>query len=331
MLLGIQHRTELTYGDRVSESVMELRVMPRSDKNQTLRAFTLKVGPEAPVFSHRDWMDNQAHHFTIVSFHDRVVIVAGATVETHPKLVELASAADALPLTELNPRFQDFLGFLGPVQRDPRLVQFAEQAGLFQCTRAAEAVLLVMSRLRERLQYKKGVTSSATTVSDALDVGQGVCQDFSHLGLALLRMVGIPARYVSGYLYREPGVDDTEQSRELETHAWCEAYVPSVGWIGVDPTHGVLAGEGHVAVAVGRSYADVPPNRGVYRGDAEERIAVKVTMDRHEDHLASLPPVSPDSFEVPSFRDGPIRAERKMNLHQLEQQQQMQQQQQQQQ
>ena len=73
MLLGIQHRTELTYGDRVSESVMELRVMPRSDKNQTLRAFTLKVGPEAPVFSHRDWMDNQAHHFTIVAFHDRVL------------------------------------------------------------------------------------------------------------------------------------------------------------------------------------------------------------------------------------------------------------------
>jgi transglutaminase-like putative cysteine protease len=266
-------------------------------------------------------MDNQAHHFTIVSFHDRVVIVAGANVETHPKLVELAKAVDPLPLTELNPRFQDFLGFLGPVQRDPRLVQFAEQVGLFQCTRAAEAVLLVMSRLRERLEYKKGVTSSATTVSDALDVGQGVCQDFSHLGLALFRMVGIPARYVSGYLYRDT-------PRELETHAWCEAYVPSVGWVGVDPTHGELAGETHVAVAVGRSYADVPPNRGVYRGDAEERIAVKVTMDRFDDDLASLPPVSPGTFEVPSFRDGPLRADLKMNLRQLEQQQQQQQQQQ---
>jgi len=321
MLLGIQHRTELTYGDRVSESVMELRVMPRSDKNQTLRAFNLKVGPEAPVFSHRDWMDNQAHHFTIVSFHDRVLIVAGATVEMHPKLVELAKAEDPLPLADLNPRFQDFLGFLGPVQRDPRLVQFAEQVGLFQCTRAAEAVLLVMSRLRERIEYKKGVTSSATTVSDALDVGQGVCQDFSHLGLALLRMIGIPARYVSGYLYRDA-------PRELETHAWLEAFVPSVGWIGLDPTHGELAGETHVAVAVGRSYADVPPNRGVYRGEAEEKIAVKVTMDRLDDNLASLPPMSPGSFDVPSFKDGPVRAERRMNLHQLEQQQQQQQQQQ---
>ena len=324
MLLGIQHRTELTYGERVSESVMELRVTPRSDKNQTLRAFTLKVGPEAQVFSHRDWMDNQAHHFTIVSFHDRVVIVAGATVETHPKLVELASATDALPLAELNPRFQDFLGFLGPVQRDPRLVQFAEQVGLFQCSRAAEAVLLVMTRLRERLEYKKGVTSSATTVSDALDLGQGVCQDFSHLGLALLRMIGIPSRYVSGYLYRET-------PRELETHAWCEAFVPSVGWIGFDPTHGELAGESHVAVAVGRSYADVPPNRGVYRGEAEERIAVSVTIDRHDDSMVSYPAMTPGAFDVPIFRDGPVRAERRMNLRQLEQQQMQAQQQQQQQ
>src|SRR5262245_37285105 len=146
MLLGIQHRTELTYAARVSESTMELRVTPRSDKNQTLRAFNLKVGPEAPVFSHRDWNDNQAHHFTIAAFHDRVVIVAGATVETHPKLTELTKAADPLPLTGLGPRFQDFLGFLGPVQRDPRLVQFAEEVGLFRCARASEAVLLVMSR-----------------------------------------------------------------------------------------------------------------------------------------------------------------------------------------
>jgi transglutaminase-like putative cysteine protease len=298
---------------------MELRVQPRSDKNQTLRAFSLKVGPEAPVFSHRDWNDNQAHHFTIVSFHDRVMIVAGATVEMHPKLIELARATDTLPLEELNPRFQDFLTFLGPVERDPRLAQFAEQIGLFQCTRAAEAVLLVMTRLRERIEYKKGVTSSATTVSDALNVGQGVCQDFSHLGLALLRMIGIPARYVSGYLYKE-------SPRELETHAWCEAYLPSVGWVGLDPTHGELTSEGHVAVAVGRSYADVPPNRGVYRGEAEERIAVKVTIDRLDDTLASLAPMAPGSFDVPSYPDGPVRGESKLNLAQLEQQQQQQQQ-----
>jgi transglutaminase-like putative cysteine protease len=318
MLLGIQHRTELTYGGRVSESVMELRVTPRSDKNQTLRAFNLKVGPEAPVHSHRDWNDNQAHHFTIVPFHERVLIVAGSTVETHPKVVELAAQTDPLPLSDLGPRFQDFLGFLGPVQRDPRLVRYAEELGLCRCARAAEAILLVTTRLRERLEYKKGVTSSTTTVTDALDLGQGVCQDFTHIGLALFRMVGIPARYVSGYLFRE-------NVRELETHAWCEAFLPSIGWVGVDPTHGELAGEGHVAAAVGRSYADVPPNRGVYRGEAEEKINVKVTIEKLDERLAAHPPVSPGALDVPSFREGPI-AERRLNLIEIAQQQQQQQQ-----
>jgi len=318
MLLGIQHRTELSYGTRVSESVMELRVTPRSDKNQTLRAFSLKVGPEAPVHTHRDWNDNQAHHFTIVPLHDRVLIVAGATVETHPMLVELAAAPDPLPLEGLSHRFQDFLGFSGPVQRDPRLVQYAEEVGLFRCQRAAEAMLLVTTGLQRRLEYKKGVTSSNTTVADALDIGQGVCQDFSHVGLALLRMVGIPSRYVSGYLFRE-------EMFELETHAWCEAYLPSIGWVGLDPTHGELASDGHVAVAIGRSYADVPPNRGVYRGDAEESIRVKVTIDKLDERLAAHAPLSPNSLDVPSFLEGPI-VERRMNLQELAQQQQQQQQ-----
>jgi transglutaminase-like putative cysteine protease len=280
------------------------------------------VGPEAPVHSLRDWNDNQAHHFTIVPFHERVLIVAGATVETHPMAVELSAASDPLPLDSLGPRFQDFLGFQSPVLRDPRLSRYGEEIGLFRATRAGAAVLTVMKRLRERLEYKRGVTSSATTVSDALDVGQGVCQDFAHIGLALLRMLGIPARYVSGYVYRE-------SMRELETHAWCEAFVPSFGWVGIDPTHGELAGDGHVAVAIGRSYADVPPNRGVYRGDAEEKIQVQVTIDKLDDRLAAHALLTPGALDVPSYVEG-IVIERRNNLHDLAQQRQQQQQQQQQ-
>ena len=318
MLLGIQHQTLLTYAARIRESVLELRVTPRSDKNQTLRAFGMQVGPEVPVFSHRDWNDNQVHHFTVAAFHDRVVIAASANVETHPQTVDLSACTDKLPLAGLNHRFHDFLGFQGPIERDARLVRFAEEAGAFRLMHAGEAAHFVMHRLSERLAYKKGVTSSATTVSGALDLGQGVCQDFSHAALALLRILGIPARYTSGYLYRE-------SQAELETHSWCEAFLPSVGWVGLDTTHRQLAGEGHVAVAVGRSYADVPPNRGVYRGEADETITVSVKIKKLDERLLGLTPVTPTSFDVPTFLPG-HHTERALSSSLLEQQQQQQQQ-----
>jgi transglutaminase-like putative cysteine protease len=212
------------------------------------------------------------------------------------------------------------LSFHGAVERDPRLVTFAEELGLFQVKRAGEAALVVMKRLGERLAYKKGVTSSATTASSVLDLGAGVCQDFSHVALALLRILGIPARYTSGYLYRDA-------VRELETHSWCEAFLPSVGWVGLDATHRETAGQGHVAAAVGRSYADVPPNRGIYRGDADETISVSVKMTKLDESLAGLPPFAATSLDVPTFLPG-AGAETRASSSSLEQQQQQQQQQQ---
>lgn len=318
MLLSIQHKTELTYAEPISESVIELRMMPRNDKNQTLRSFALAVGPEAPVFEQADWQGNRGHHFSIVDVHDRVEIVASSVVETHTPRNSLDELIDPLPLPSINHRLEDFLLPHGPVQKDLRLNTFAEQIGLLSEKKLSSVLAVVTARLRELLRYTKGVTTSGTSVCAALDLGKGVCQDFSHVALALLRMLGIPSRYVSGYLYRSG-------SPELETHAWVEAYSPTAGWIGLDPTHGELASESHVAVAVGRSYADVPPNRGVYRGAAEEVISVKVTMQRLDNDQEPVPViVRPEARLLP---DRMVR-ERRFDLHALEQQQQQQQQQQ---
>jgi transglutaminase-like putative cysteine protease len=165
------------------------------------------------------------------------------------------------------------------------------------------------------LTYKRGVTNSLTTVAEALDHGAGVCQDFTHLALSLMRLIGVPARYVSGYLHRS-------DLPEVETHAWCEAFFPSIGWVGFDPTHGEPTGEGHIAIATGRSYADVPPNRGVYRGEAEEKISASVTITQVE--TSSLNPFT-TPFQVPSYADAPGGA-LTASGYQLEQQQQQQQQ-----
>jgi transglutaminase-like putative cysteine protease len=178
----------------------------------------------------------------------------------------------------------------------------------------------VIHALRQELTYKKGVTTSASAVSDVLREGAGVCQDFTHVAIALLRGLGVPTRYVSGYLYRDG-------STELETHAWLEAFVPSLGWVGLDPTHSELVGAGHVAVAVGRSFADVPPNRGIFRGDATEAIKARVEIRAVEQVPRNLLAPRPVPLSVPTYDQGPLPHRERLE-YQLEQQQQQQQQQQ---
>src|SRR5690606_27691565 len=132
-------------------------------------------------------------------------------------------------------------------------------------------LIRLIAAVRGRMNYEKKVTTAQTPVSEALTLGQGVCQDFAHLFIGVCRSLGLPARYVSGYL-KHPG--------EIETHAWAQVWAGErVGWVDVDPTHAELVSDDHVVTAVGRDYSDVPPNRGVWKGQAEEAITVAVTVE----------------------------------------------------
>lgn len=317
MLLSIRHVTELAYDRRISESVMQLRMVPRSDSHQTLRGFGLAIGPSAPVFEHVDWLGNRVHQFSVVDFHDRLVILAHSAVEMHASAIDLDRVDDPFPLERPDAwRHHDYLQLEGPLRPDPRLDELIGALELREATRAREVLDAVTMRLGDHLAYRKGVTTSATDVSTVLDQGAGVCQDFAHLGIALLREVGIPARYVSGYLGRRG--DDVE----LETHAWLEAHLPSAGWVALDPTHRVRPDRHHVAIAVGRSFADVPPNRGVYRGDASERIAVRVRMEEVEEVPRGLLAPRAAMLEVPTFAGVADARHREAIDYQQEQQQQ---------
>lgn len=319
MLLHIVHRTELTYPSRISESVMELRMTPRTDVHQTLRGFGLAVGPQAPLIEHVDWLGNRVHQFSVIAFHDALVIVAESCVETHPlhpNEVELQGVPDELPVPLADYRLSDFLCFHGPVNDDPRLADLARVLAIDRASRVGDALHRVATGLMHELAYQKGVTNTTTSVSRVLDARAGVCQDFAHVALALLRRVGIPARYVSGYLYRADG------EPELETHAWVEAFVPSRGWVAIDPTHSRVAGEQHVAVGVGRSFRDVPPNRGVYRGDSSESISAVVNIAEVGEVPKGLLAPRPVPIDVQTYASGPAQHREQLDYQQEQQQQQ---------
>jgi transglutaminase-like putative cysteine protease len=319
MLYSIVHTTELGYTSRISESVIELRVAPRSDETQTLRGFGLAVGPAAPVFEYVDWLGNRVHHFSVVDFHDRLVIEAQSAVEVRQSWLSLPAVADEIATLPRDHKLEDFRAFVGPVDRCDDLGSLSRRLELQHATQVGQVLERVL-QLGKELTYKKGVTTSASAASEVLRKGGGVCQDFAHVAIALLRALGIPSRYVSGYLHR-PG------AAELETHAWLEAYVPSLGWLGIDPTHAQATGEGHVAVGVGRTFADVPPNRGIFRGDATESIKVRVEMASVAQVPRNLLAPRPVPLSVPTYDQGPMPHREKLD-YQLEQQQQQQQQQQ---
>jgi transglutaminase-like putative cysteine protease len=314
MLLSIQHRTELAYTARISETVMEVRMTPRTDTHQSMRGVRLVVGPTAPLLEFDDWLGNRVQQFSIVPFHERVVILAESAVDTHRTVPPYASLDEPVPVPIGDHRLRDFLAFGGYVADDPRLGELGQALGLDEAASVGDMVERVATRLRDRLEYRKGETTSATGLEGVLDAGGGVCQDLAHVSIALLRRAGVPARYVSGYLHRDGG-------GELETHAWCEAWSGSAGWLPVDPTHRGPAGDGHVVVAHGRDYGDVPPNRGVFRGDAEEAITATVTIAPIEALPAGLLAPRGVGIDVPSYGDGPLLHREQLDYQQEQQQQ----------
>jgi transglutaminase-like putative cysteine protease len=184
----------------------------------------------------------------------------------------------------------EFLLQTDDIADNPRLQELLRLTGAAESPLAT--ILLISELIPDRFEYRRGATFVDSTIADLLSAGAGVCQDFVHLGLCLLRHHGIAARYVSGYLFASGSSEEPESpeedaaSIEVDTHAWLEALLPQADgsgdpvWIGVDPTNRGLAGETHVKIGHGRHYADVPPTKGVYRGAASARLKASVTMTR---------------------------------------------------
>lgn len=275
MLLRIEHETVLSYSEPVFEHVFELRMAPVSNDDQTTLGYRLQVAPLAPSTPYRDGHGNRVELITLLPTCQKICVRAISFVRTHRKdaITRLAGATleSALASAKSSVEILDYLGHSnladGGIWLDELSSKLAAPADL-----PLEVLIhRMMEAVSSSIRYEKSATGVGTKASEAMAMGCGVCQDFSHILIALCRKVGLPARYVSGYIH-EPG--------EIATHAWVQVWCGAqVGWIDIDPTHRCFVGEDHVQVGFGCDFSDVPPNRGSWRGQAEENIQVSVRVE----------------------------------------------------
>lgn len=317
MLLSISHVTKFRYSAPITESVMELRMQPLSEGPQRCLKFDLGLRPQARVAHYRDHLGNAVHHFDIPGRHTQLVITAKSLIESLPR-DEPPDALAPSAWEELDALVAggDYWDMLMPshfAQPTEALREFAHELNL----KRRDDPLVVLRELNTAIynafEYVPQSTSADSPIDDALRTREGVCQDYSHVMIALARHLRVPCRYVSGYLFHR--VEYHDRSAQDATHAWVEALLPTLGWVGFDPTNNLLAGERHVRAAVGRDYADVPPTRGVFKGAAESELSVAVQVKPAEE------PDSEEALRLIAALSQPPEAEYGTQQQQQQQQQ----------
>ena len=275
--LQITHTTDYRYSTPVAQSYNEARLEPRSDRHQTVLSSRVEVTPSARVVRHIDYWGSVVHHFDLQIPHDELTVVGRAVVEAgqDPPEPGDASWADLADPASLD-SFEELLAPTPMVSWEGELAEVAAEIKAAHDTPAAAAEA-ASGWVHDRLTYRRGGTHVRTTATEVLAHGAGVCQDFAHLNLALLRAMGIPSWYVSGYLH--PASDaEVDEVITGESHAWVAAFTGSV-WT-LDPTSMHPVAERHVRVAAGRDYHDVAPFRGIYAGTATQELEVTVEIAR---------------------------------------------------
>ena len=291
MFYAVRHFTRYRYSRPVWESNMEVRMHPRSEHMQRCFTFQLSVSPRARIFTFSDHHANTVHHFDIPAPHGHLTIIADALVEVDAP-VELPSSLGVEAWEELDEMIghDDYWDMIRPsryARPSPELQDLARDFGVDQRNGRDPLQVLQMlnSKMYQGFDYVKQSTRVDSPIEDALRSRQGVCQDFAHIMIALARNLRIPCRYVSGYLHHSAEHDD--RSADGATHAWIEALLPGMGWVGFDPTNDLIVGDRHIRTAIGRDYSDVSPTLGVMKGSANTEMQVRVRVSPSE---AILPP-----------------------------------------
>lgn len=284
MKLAIFHQTSYTYEGKAENSVNEIRLTPRTDFRQSCVKHSITIEPEAELFSYEDYFGNVVHAFTVNKPHSELIIKAQSTMVNHDvsqndfSLLPLEKEIEIVKSESFQSTFAEFLIgtsytlFTDEIKNYTRtLPDIESSAGIYQLLKE------ISETIYTSFTYDPTATNVHTTVTETIKLKRGVCQDFAHLMITVCRMKGIPARYISGYHY----IGDLQGNHADYTqasHAWVEAYVPGIGWVGFDPTNNGLMDWRYVKVGHGRDYNDIVPVKGVYNGTAKQTLTVDVDV-----------------------------------------------------
>jgi transglutaminase-like putative cysteine protease len=273
--IAVRHRTGYQYGSPARASYNEVRMTPATAGGQHLLTSRLEIRPDARPMRYVDYWGTQVHAFDIHVPHMELMVTATSVVETAVAVTAPEIGWDTLSSAAVRDRFAELLAPSKYAVAEDEVDTVARS--LRAAGSPAETGRAAVRWVNETLDYVRGATSVGTTSAEARGLGEGVCQDFSHLALAVLRSAGLPARYVSGYLF--PGTEPVlDVPVAAESHAWVEFWAGE--WLPLDPSNLSEVAERHVLVARGRDYADVRPLAGVYSGPAAQALGVSVELTR---------------------------------------------------
>ncbi len=276
----VDHLSHFRYSAPAHHSVMLLRLHPREDGGQKMLNFSLKTDPAAALATLEDALGNTCHLLNLHRQHRHTIIESRVQVTTRssPPPGRRTQPDNWHDFTKMvdRARFWEFLNPSRFIYSCPPLSAFMQTHGLQRGDNPLSALLDTASALYRTFRYVPGSTDAHSPIEHILKSGRGVCQDYTHVLIAIARNWGIPARYVSGYLYLEGAAG--EQTPAGESHSWGEFFFPGSGWIGIDPTNNSLADHRHIRIAVGRDYADAAPTTGTLSCNGQLSLGVQVTV-----------------------------------------------------
>lgn len=289
MKLEISHLTRYLYEEPVIKSVNEIRLTPKTNHRQSCYHHSIVIEPAVSTFSYDDFFNNHVYSFSIYEPHKEIEIKAHSIVVTNEikreelQIIPFREELKVLRGEEFQNDYAEYLTTTNYISLTPAIVNFAEEIRNSRpVTSIHELLEQISAMIYSNFTYDPQVTHVYTTVTDFLTMKRGVCQDYAHLMIAICKYLHIPARYVSGYHYvsdLQGGLADFTQA----SHAWVEAFVPYIGWVGFDPTNNGKINERYVKLGHGRDYSDIVPMKGIYRGTDRQNLEVTVDVRKIED------------------------------------------------